>query len=453
MGVKGVLAATAGKAVHAVLHGVMRRDASQLPGRVCLAIDPQAVAHLRRKAQQGSVVVCGTNGKTTTTNLVASALESSGKRVLCNRAGANMLAGVTSALLARGKSDWAVLEVDELSCARVLPQLEPTYLVLLNLFRDQLDRSGEIDHVQDVLVESLTASPKTVLVVCADDPLSWSVALRARERGTRVLSFGVQDGLDTIRDRVPEARFCQACGEELVYASRTYAQLGDYHCPSCGFARPRLDFFATDVSVESSGVRLTVARDVPEHPWRVTLESSLSGAYMAYNLTAVAAISQLVGIAAEDLRQAVEVAQPHNGRQERFVVQNRNVLLNLAKNPTGMNQNIALLHGDQRQKVVFVVVNDNPNDGCDVSWIWDVDFELLGGRTDVARVMCGGIRANDLLVRLKYAEIDATFASDVGDALSQVAQLPDEYVLYVLTNYSALAPAEEELGRLAESNE
>lgn len=453
MSVRGSLAAAAGKAVHAVLHGVLRRDASQLPGRVCLAIDPQAVVHLRRKVQQGSVVVCGTNGKTTTTNLVAAALEASGKRVLCNRAGANMLAGVTSALLARGKADWAVLEVDELSCAHVLPQLEPTYLVLLNLFRDQLDRTGEIDHVQDVLVESLASSPKTVLVVCGDDPLSWAVALRAKESGTQVLSFGVRDGMDIMRDRVPEARFCQTCGEELTYASHTYAQLGDYRCPSCGFARPRLDFFATEVRVGATGIRLTVTRDVFARPWQVALHSSLTGAYMAYNLTAVAAISQLAGIAEKSLRQVAEAANPHNGRQERFVAKRRNVLLNLAKNPTGMNQNIALLLGDQRQKAVFVVVNDNPNDGRDVSWIWDVDFELLAGRTDVGCVMCGGLRSHDLLVRLKYAGVGASFANGVDDALNQMAQLPVDCVLYVLTNYSALAPAEEELNRLAKSNE
>ena len=210
--------------------------------RVALALDPNAIAHLRAKASRGSVVVCGTNGKTTTTNVIASAIEAQGMGVLCNRDGANMAAGVVSSLLARGTADWAVLEADELSTANILPQLQPTYLVLLNLFRDQLDRAGELDHVQDVIVAALAASPNTQLIVCGDDPLSWAVATRAQRAGTRVLSFGIGERLDLPQDRVPEARFCLECGAELVYDYRVFAQLGKFCCPACGTsARPKRD--------------------------------------------------------------------------------------------------------------------------------------------------------------------------------------------------------------------
>ena len=170
------LAAVCGRLTQLLLHDVLRRAGSQLPGRVALGLDPQVVAHLRKKLQRGSVVVCGTNGKTTTTNLVAAALEASGARVLCNRDGANMLPGVASALLPGHAADWAVIEADELSTIHILPQLQPTYLVLLNLFRDQLDRAGEIDHVQDVIVAALAASPQTILLVCGGDPLCMGVA-------------------------------------------------------------------------------------------------------------------------------------------------------------------------------------------------------------------------------------------------------------------------------------
>ncbi len=442
MGVRSTMAVGAGKLTHAALHGLLRRDASQLPGRVCLAMDPNAVAHLRSKVRRGSMVVCGTNGKTTTTNLIAAAIQTSGQRVACNRTGANMLAGVTSALLVGGSTDWAVLEADELSTIRILPQLQPDYLVLLNLFRDQLDRAGEIDHVQDTLAEALAASPRTALVVCGDDPLSWSVALRAQAAGTRVLAFGIAEDLRLPPDRVPEARFCQQCGAELDYGYRTYAQLGAFCCPTCGFSRPELEFAATDVHVDALGVSFELARS---GRFLTRIQAGFGGTYMVYNLMAAAAAAALAGAGTSALLRAIDGFDPHNGRLQHFAVGGRNVVLNLAKNPTGLNQNISLMLADGRPKAVFVVVNDNGNDGRDVSWIWDVDFERLAGRKDVVEMLAGGLRANDVQVRLKYAEMRASIATSVADALAQVAKLPTECVLYVLANYSALAPARAEL--------
>jgi UDP-N-acetylmuramyl tripeptide synthase len=353
-----------------------------------------------------------------------------------------MLAGVTSALLSGGSADWAVLEADELSTIRILPQLQPDYLVLLNLFRDQLDRAGEIDHVQDTLVEALASSPRTALVVCGDDPLSWSVALRAQAAGTRVLAFGIAEDLRLAPDRVPEARFCQKCGAELDYVYRTYAQLGDFCCPACGFSRPQLEFAATDVHVDASGVSFELAR---AGRTLTRIQAGFGGTYMVYNLMAAAAAVALAGAGTSALLRAIEGFDPHNGRLQHFVVGGRNVVLNLAKNPTGLNQNISLMLADGRPKAVFVVVNDNGNDGRDVSWIWDVDFERLAGHEDVVEMLAGGLRANDVQVRLKYAEMRANIATSVADALAQVAELPEECVLYVLANYSALAPARAEL--------
>ena len=226
---RGSVATACGRMVRWVLHDLLGRAGSQLPGRVALAIDPQLVAHLRSKARRGAVVVCGTNGKTTTTNLVAAALEASGARVLCNRDGANMLPGVASALLPGREADWAVIEADELSCIHILPQLRPTYLVLLNLFRDQLDRAGEIDHVQDVIVRALASSPQTTLIACGDDPLCMGVAERARLAGTKVLAFGMGEELGLPPDRVPEARFCQRCGQK---AQRQREGDQQCNCPS-----------------------------------------------------------------------------------------------------------------------------------------------------------------------------------------------------------------------------
>lgn len=444
MGIRSGVATAAGRVVHVLLHGVLHRTGAQLPGRVALAIDPQVVAHLRRKLRTGSVVVCGTNGKTTTTNLIAASLEAAGLSVLCNRDGANMLPGAASALLPRHAADWAVVEADELSTIHILPQLRPDYLVLLNLFRDQLDRAGEIDHVQDVIVEALSATPETTLLVCGDDPLCMGVAARAQEVGVRVLSFGVDEDLGLPADRVPEARFCQRCGAELAYTYRSYAQLGAFRCPSCGFARPALDYRATGVRVGQGGVSFEAS--APEaDPWPV--RASFGGVYLVYNLLAAAAVARLAGVGPAQFQHVLDDFDPGNGRLQHFVIDGRPVVLNLAKNPTGLNQNISLMLADARPKAAYVIINDEANDGRDVSWLWDVDFERLATRHELRLVMAGGHRAHDLQVRFKYAGIDAPVIPDVGEALARAAKLGPDEPLYVLTNYSALRPTQVELER------
>ena len=440
-------ATSLGRLVHWGLTNVLHRNASQLPGRIALALDPQLIAHLRDRASKGSIVVCGTNGKTTTNSVIAASLEASGMRVLCNRAGANMVAGVASALLSDKVADLAVLEADELSTVHILPQLRPDYLVLLNLFRDQLDRAGEIDHVQDTIVAALASSPSTTLVTCGDDPLSMGVAVRAAQAGTKVLTFGMGEDLGLAPDRVPEARFCQACGAELRYEYRSYAQLGKFFCPNCGFARPELDYLATSVKVDRGGVSFDFS--CADERARA-IHADFGGVYMAYNLLAAAAAASLAGVDAAHFQQALDGYHPANGRLQRFRVGGREVVLNLAKNPTGFNQNLSLLLADERPKAAFFVVNDNYNDGRDISWIWDVDFERLAGDEGMRRVIAGGHRANDVQVRLKYAGIGAAIAGSVGEAMGQLADLPDECPLYVLTNYSALWPARDELERLGE---
>ena len=447
MGVRNACAVGLGRLTSWGLRRVLHRNASQMPGRVTLALDPNAIAHLAPKLSQGAIVVCGTNGKTTTNNVLANAIERSGRTVLCNRAGANMAAGVAAALLPGSGADWAVMEADELSTVHILPQLQPRYLVLLNLFRDQLDRAGEIDHVQDTIVAALAASPETTLLVCGDDPLSMGVAVRAARAGTKVLAFGMGEDLGLAPDRVPEARFCQTCGTELCYDYRSYAQLGKFFCPNCGFARPKLDFVATSVEVDRTGVSFGFSR--ADEPAR-TIHAGFGGVYMAYNLLAAAAAASLAGVDAARFQQALDGYHPDNGRLQHFVVDGREVVLNLAKNPTGFNQNLSLLLADDRPKAAFLVVNDNGNDGRDISWIWDVDFERLAGEEGVRRVIAGGHRANDVQVRLKYAGIGARMADSVAEALRQVADLPREFPLYVLTNYSALWPAKDELERLGE---
>ncbi len=447
MSLRSSVALAAGRASAWGLKNIARRSASQLPGRVALSLDPQLLRELAPKATKGSIVVCGTNGKTTTNNMLAAAVEAGGQRVLCNRAGANMLAGVVAAMLPGASADWAVMEADELSCKQILPQLQPTYLVLLNLFRDQLDRAGEIDHVQDTIVNALAASPATTLVVCADDPLCAGIARRAAQAGTRVLSFGIGEDLGLAPDRVPEARFCQVCGAELDYDYRAYAQLGAFRCPNGDFERLPLDYAATGVTVSREGVAFQVSGSSLPEPVRV--KASFGGVYMVYNLMAALVGALLAGTTPEQFQRAIDAYDPKNGRLQHFRAGGRDVVLNLAKNPTGFNQNISLLQADDRPKHAFFVINDNANDGHDISWIWDVDYERLNSEKSLV-VYAGGTRAGDVAVRCKYAGLEAHPANSVSEVLGRMAAVDPDVPLYVLTNYSALWPAKAELEKIGE---
>jgi UDP-N-acetylmuramyl tripeptide synthase len=450
MGVRSALAVGLGRLTHWGLHDVLHRSASQLPGRVALALDGGIIGDLAPKVREGSIVVCGTNGKTTTNNVLASAIEATGKRVLCNREGANMAAGVAAAMLPGSGCDWAVMEADELSTVNILPGLRPRYLVLLNLFRDQLDRAGEIDRVQDTIAAALKASPQTTLLVCGDDPISMGVALRAQRQGNRVLTFGIGEDLRLPPDRVPEGAFCQVCGAELEYDYRAYAQLGHFRCPKGDFDHPALDFTATGVKVNRVGVEFDVAGQGIDGT--VHLTAGFGGVYMVYNLLAAFAAASLAGCDGPAFQRVLDGYHPENGRLQHFTVNGREVVLNLAKNPTGFNQNISLLLQDDRPKAAFLVINDNFNDGKDISWIWDVDFERLNLGSEL-RVVAGGTRANDVQVRLKYAGVQAATAQTVAEVLGRIADLPADRPLYVLTNYSALWPAKAELEGMGERHD
>lgn len=432
--------------------GAMRalgRSATTLPGRVALGLDPHLIAGLAPKLGKGSIVVCGTNGKTTTNNVLAQAVEASGASVLCNRAGANMESGVATALLPGSSADWGVFENDELSTVRIVPELKPRYLVLLNLFRDQLDRCGELDRVQDVIVRALAGSPQTTLIYNGDDPLCEGVASRARAAGSTTLAFGIDEDLHLPSDRVTGGAFCQVCGAPLRYAYRAYGHLGAYACTSgtCGFGRPHLDFRATSVQVSEDGVSFD-ACGPDGAPVRLT--ARWGGTYMVYNLLAAWAAARLAGVSDAQFQGVLDTYHPENGRLQRFDVNGRRVTLNLAKNPTGFNQNMALLLADDAPKAVYVCINDNYNDGKDVSWLWDVDFERMAQARPL-RVFVGGHRANDMQVRLKYADVHAELADTVAEVIAATEDLPSDVRLYVLTNYSALWPAKAELEGMGES--
>ena len=448
MGLKFVAA----RAVSAVstwgLKNVFRRPAANFPGKMALYVDPALIADLRPKLGKGSVVVVGTNGKTTVTNLLADVLERAGERVVCNRTGANLDSGVATALLHAKAADWGVFESDELWLAKILPHLRANYVVLLNLFRDQLDRVGEIDRIQDSIVGALASSPETVLVYNADDPLCAVIAERAQNAS---IAFGVSQDMGLPQNTVADATMCQHCSTMFEYTFRQYGQLGHFHCPNCGFSRPELDYAAQDVRLGADGLAFKLLKPRQGEAGKAgafAVEAPFSGAYMVYNLAAVAVMASLLGCSNEALQRGIDAFDPQNGRLQVFDVAGRRTLLNLAKNPTGFNQNIKIILQDEGPKAVAFFVNDKEGDGRDVSWLWDIDFEELAAQSDL-RVFAGGIRKNDVQVRLKYAGLDAQLVDDASAMFAQLADVPASVNAYLIANYTALPPVHADLGRLA----
>ena len=421
------------------LKNVFRRPAANFPGKIALYVDPRLIADLAPKLGRGSIVVVGTNGKTTVTNLLADALEAAGESVVCNRTGANLDSGIATSLLHAQPSDWGVFESDELWLAKVLPHLQANYVLLLNLFRDQLDRVGEIDRIQDSIVSALATSPDTVLLYNADDPLCATIANRAANRS---IGFGIAEDLHLEQNTVADAQMCQKCSTMFEYAYRQYGQLGEYRCPSCGFARPDLDYAAHDVSVGAEGLAFAIQRAGVD--MQAALHAPFSGAYMVYNLLATFVASDLMGCPVDVLQRAIDEFDPQNGRLQTFDVQGRRILLNLAKNPTGFNQNLKIVAQDPARKAVAFFINDKEADGRDVSWLWDIDFEELAHSGDLV-VFAGGIRGRDMQLRLKYAGIEAQVVESADDLLDRIESFPDNVNAYFIANYTALPGVREAL--------
>lgn len=420
------------------LRHVAHRPAANLPGKIALKIDPSLLDELRSKCTQGSVITVGTNGKTSTNNLLADAFEAAGRTIICNRTGANLAAGISSALLQQPAAQWGVFECDELWLAHVLPHLRSNYVLLLNLFRDQLDRCGEIDRIQTSIAGALTASPDTVLVYNADDPLCARIA---DEVPNRTVAFGLSESMGLAQNTVTDAQMCQKCDGMVRYHYRQYGQLGDYFCDQCDFARPTLDFAGRDIAIGPSGVTMEVCGPAGCE----SVHTPQPTPYAAYNLVASYALCREVGIPTADFQRAQDAFNPRNGRLQRYRLSGRDVLLNLAKNPTGFNQNLKIVEADRGPKMVAFFINDQVADGRDISWIWDIDFEELADQPDTV-VFVGGSRAHDLAVRLKYAGIEAAVIENIEDAFARLGALtaagvlPAGAAVYAIANYTALPP-------------
>jgi UDP-N-acetylmuramyl tripeptide synthase len=412
------------------------RGGTTAPGRVLLRLDRRAIAHLGAHLEGGSVLISATNGKTTTAAMLAGALERDGRAVVHNRAGSNMNWGVATALLDAGQrsGELGLFEVDEAWLEPVAAELDPGMLVLGNLFRDQLDRYGELEAIADRWAE-LTAERdgRSALVLCADDPL---VADLGRER-QRVAYFGVEDDSMAMPElqHAADSKHCRRCGHAYVYEAIYMGHLGRYRCPNCGRERPAPAVAAERIVLRGmSGSELSVRTPAG----RVEIRLPLPGLYNVYNALAATTAALELGVPLERVRDGLEGMSAVFGRVETIPVAGRDVSILLVKNPAGANEVLRTLTLEGGSLDLWLALNDGIADGRDVSWIWDADFELLVGRA--RRITCSGTRAEEMALRLKYAGVDAPTSvdRDLGRSLDAAVADGDGGPLFALPTYTAL---------------
>jgi UDP-N-acetylmuramyl tripeptide synthase len=370
-----------------------------LPGKVLWKAHPGAIDRLARRVAVGSVVFSASYGLTSTAAMAAQIMRRR-LRLAHNASGANLVSGVASTLLATPGAELGLFEVDEGALPEVARRLQPRAVLLGNLFRDQLDRYGELEHVAERWREALAHLPETALVANADDPL---LGVIARDHPGPVRTFGVDDPRRArpSLQHAADSKYCPECGRPFLYAAAYVGHLGEYACPVGHLRRPSLDVSAREIELRGlDGSRFELA--TPEGTASVSL--ALPGLYNVYNATAAAALAGELGVPLAEVVAGLEAFTAAFGRFERIAIGDRRVLMLLVKNPAGANEAVRTLLEGGAPALAVVALNDEIADGRDVSWIWDVDFEPLLASLD--RVIVAGGRAAELALRFAYGGLE-----------------------------------------------
>jgi lipid II isoglutaminyl synthase (glutamine-hydrolysing) len=439
----------AARAIGAASRASGRGGGTTLPGRVLLRMEPEAIARLGDRLEGGVTLVSATNGKTTTAGMIAAVLAAEGRPPVHNRAGSNMTWGVATALLEqRGRE--GLFEVDEAWLPRVAEQLGPSLVVLGNLFRDQLDRYGEIEALADEWAATVAAlEGESAFALNADDPLIADLGRDREERPRQgVTYFGIEDASQALPElqHAFDAKHCRRCGHPYEYDRAFVGHLGHYCCPNCGARRPAPEVAATAIELRGmEGSTSTVRTPGGE----IRLELPLPGLYNVYNALAAIAAGLRLGVAPERIGAALGEMRAAFGRVETIAVGGAPVSILLIKNPAGANEVLRTL-GLEAERTgahdgidLWIALNDRIADGRDVSWVWDADFELLAG--GVRRVVCAGTRAPEMALRLKYAGWDTErieVVPEIEGSLDRAVELAREggepARLFALPTYTAL---------------
>ena len=424
---------TALRAAGALSRVAGRGGGTTLPGKLLWKLDPGAIDRLAGRLPQGSALISATNGKTTSAAMVAEILKPRLK-VAHNASGANLVSGVASTLLHARGAELGLFEVDEAALPEVAVRLRPRALLLGNLFRDQLDRYGELEHVAARWRDAVAALPDAELVVNGDDPQVGDLA-----HGHKARVFGLDDPrvARPALQHAADSKYCLRCGTPYDYAAAYVGHLGDYRCPNCGHARPPLDVTASEIELHGpDGAAFTLS--APEGTARVEL--ALPGLYNVYNALGAGSLALTLGSPLTDVVAGLHRFSAAFGRFERIAIGDRGVLMLLVKNPAGANEAIRTLVEGRAPSVAVVALNDAIADGRDVSWIWDVDFEPLLAGLD--RLVATGTRAAELALRFAYGGMPRDrieVVPSLEHALDRgLALTPSGGELTVLPTYTAM---------------
>jgi UDP-N-acetylmuramyl tripeptide synthase len=429
-----------------VIQRLGRGGGTSAPGVIAQRVDPRILHKLSSRLDQGSIVVAGTNGKTTTSRMIANMLEADGREVIHNRSGSNLVRGAISALADRSsvigspEGEIAVIETDEAAFPEVVRSTKPRAILLNNLFRDQLDRYGELDTVARMWRHALQGlDDSTTLIVNADDPSLMSVT---DDLPLPRLTFGLQapDHRLAALPHAADSSTCRACGADLDYDALYISHLGDWHCPGCGRRRPPLDTTGREIrlnGMESLAMCVETAGDASE------IVLGVPGLYNAYNALAAVAAGRFLGVSTPVMVQSLADFRAAFGRLERVRYKNRDLTLILVKNPVGFNEVLRMLTAADGELAdpALIAINDLDADGRDVSWLWDVDFELLAA--GVTPIGTTGIRGADMANRLKYAGVAEKRLCSLPDAIapaldSWVNSIPEGGSGVILPSYTAM---------------
>ena len=418
---------------------LLGRGGTAFPGRMALKICPDVLGALSEGVR--IILITGTNGKTTSARMIEQAFIDQKRSYFSNKSGANLISGVAaefamnSSLTGHCRKEYAVIECDEAASKTVLKYLKPEVIVATNVFRDQLDRYGEITHTLNNIIEGISHSPESLLCLNADCSLIASIPEHVPNP---VVFFGINVPLDDGDSReLSDASHCIHCKSEYEYDYHTYGHLGGFRCPKCGYSRPLPQYAVTEISaldVDSSSVSMDLnGRDL-------FLHINLPAVYNIYNAAGAAAALDAFGFQRAEIASALASFDCGFGRMEKFDLEGRPGRMMLVKNPAGCNQVMRYLAALPDKAMFVVCLNDNDADGTDISWIWDADFERLstmGDRLD--QVLVSGIRAEDMFLRLKYAGVPEermTVLHDYNVLIDRMCR--SEHRVFIMPTYTAM---------------
>lgn len=409
---------------------IFKRSGTSFPGKVALFIDKSFLSVINEKCNK-IILITGTNGKTTTNNLLNHILKDN--VILSNLKGANMINGVAATYVKNtlDSYDYGIFEVDEGSLDHVGKYLDADYLILTNFFRDQLDRYGEIERLIDEVYEDIRQLPNTTLIINADDPY----VNQFNKLENNMKTFGLDIATNEILETNLTINKCPICGEMIKYSKHTYGHLGDYYCKNCGFNNNNKDVTVTNVN-ESSDVQII---NIKYNNQEYAIKYPYIGLYNAYNVCGVFTLTQQLGLDSQQTIDSIENFTFSLGRMEDFTYKNKTIKVILTKNPIGLSQVTRIISNDKRSKTILHILNDNMADGRDISWIWDANTYCTNDET-IRNYYCSGKRAEEIALKKKYDNVP-TGKIHINDNMNKAVDIAiedDVEIVYVLPTYTAI---------------